>query len=364
MSTLVLQAKTTTLTPGPTPVGGWADPETLAALHADATDAVGLVERDYMLTGVPVRVRYAGPALLDRLGPAIAHLCTAREEVPSLVLNLWDSASTRTRPPEFPDVQPARDGERARYHSVSDSVRASYQPSNGMLSVLDSSRGEAWYWFDDAAVLGFLDTAEPMRLILHWWLGNRGVQMLHGGAVGTAEGGVLLTGKNGSGKSTAALASLGSALRYAGDDYVAVEAGRPPRLYSLYNSGKLERHHMTRFHGVLAKLPAADDVAHEKAVVYVHELYPERVISDFPLRAVVVPRVTDRREARLVPTRPAFALAALAPTTLLQHHPPQPNALAAMRALVQELPTLTLELGSDLTSISEAILGFLETAHG
>jgi hypothetical protein len=361
MRRLVRQAERSELTPVAAPVGGWADPDELTSLHADASDAAGLNERDYGLAGASVRVRYSGSALLDRVGPAIAHLERPGVGSPALVVNVWDSTSTGTRRPDFPDVEPSRDGERARYYAESNGVRASYQPSNGMLSVLDSSRGEAWYWADDAAALPYLDAAEPMRQIFHWWLGDRGVQMLHGSAVGTAEGGVLCTGKNGSGKSTAALASLGSTLRYAGDDYVAVESGRPPLLYSLYNSGKLERHHATRFRDILTKLPSREDVADDKAVVFINDLYPEWVITEFPLRAVVVPRVTERRVARLVPTHPAVALAALAPTTLLQHHPPQPNALAAMSALVQEVPTLALELGSDLRSISEAILGFLET---
>jgi hypothetical protein len=361
MTRLVRQADTSPLTRVAAPVGGWADPDELTSLHAEASDAAGLIEHDYGFAGVPVRVRYCGSALLQRVGPAIAHLETPRAGSPALVLNVWDSRSTHTRHPDFPEVEPSRDGERARYYAEANGVRASYQPSNGMLSVLDSSRREAWYWAEDAAALPYLDAAEPMRQILHWWLGDRGVQMLHGSAVGTAEGGVLCTGKNGSGKSTAALASLGSTLRYAGDDYVAVEAGRPPHVYSLYNSGKLERHHARRFQDVLTKLPSPDDVADDKAVVFINELYPQWVITEFPLRAIVVPRVTERRLARLVPTHPAVALAALAPTTLLQHHPPQPNALPAMSALVQQVPTLALELGSDLKSISETILGFLKT---
>jgi hypothetical protein len=361
MAKLVPQAERAALTGVAAPVGGWADPDKLTSLHADASDAVGLIERDYGLGGASVRVRYCGSALLHRVGPAIAHLESTQAGSPALVLNVWDSTSTATRRPDFPEVQPSRDGERARYFADANGVRASYQPSNGMLSVLDSSRGEAWYWADDAAALPYLDAAEPMRQILHWWLGDRGVQMLHGSAVGTPEGGVLFTGKNGAGKSTAALASLGSTLRYAGDDYVAVEAGRPPRLYSLYNSGKLERHHARRFQDILTKLPSSEDVADDKAVVYINDLYPEWVITEFPLRAIVVPQVTERRLARLVPTHPAAALAALAPTTLLQHHPPQPNALAAMSALVRQVPTLALELGSDLESISETIVGFLET---
>jgi hypothetical protein len=70
--------------------------------------------------------------------------------------------------------------------------------------------------------------------------------------------------------------------------------------------------------------------------------------------------VTDGTAARLRELSPAAALAALAPTTLLQHHPPQPNALAAMAELVRSVPTLSLELGSDLASVPRAIGAFLE----
>jgi len=131
-------------------------------------------------------------------------------------------------------------------------------------------------------------------------------------------------------------------------------------LHSLYNSGKLERHHLVRFQDILTKLPRADDVADEKAVIFADELYPDQVIREFPLRAVIVPRVTDETAARLRELSPAVALAALAPTTLLQHHPPQPNALAAMAELVRSVPTLSLELGSDLASVPRAIGAFLE----
>lgn len=341
------------------PTTGWADPTALRALHAQAGAAVGIVERDVVLAGAPVLLRFAGQALLDRVWPALAHLSHERRP-PMLVVNLWDSASTRVEPPAFPNVSPAFDGERARYYAELGGVRASYQPGNGMLSVLDATRREAWYWAEDADRLPFLDAAEPIRQILHWWLGDRGVQLLHGGAVGTPNGGVLLTGRNGSGKSTATLASLGR-LAYAGDDYVAVEDGDPPRVHSLYCTGKLEHHHLERFRGLLPGLPPAGDVD-DKTVLFVHDLYPETVIAEFPLRAIVVPRVTERTTARLLPTPAAAALAALAPTTLLQHHPPQPEALRAMRDLVESVPTLSLELGSDLASIPSALLEFLEGA--
>jgi hypothetical protein len=329
-------------------------------LH-DAAGAM-VIERDYVVGGLPVRARFAGHAMFERVAQAIRHLeTTPSSESPSLLLHVWDARSTGSPVPEFPDVESPLGGRRPRYYVEQVGVRATYQPGNGMLSVLDSARGEAWYWAEDAAALPFLDAAEPLRQILHWWLGDHSRQLLHGGGVGLPHGGVLITGRNGSGKSTTALACLVSEVRYAGDDYVVVEPGAPPRLYSLYNSGKLERHHLVRFRDVLTRLPRDDDVADEKAVIFADELYPGQVIRDFPLRAVIVPRVTKATRARLLEISPAAALAALAPTTLLQHHPPQPNALPAMAALVRSVPTLSLELGSDLASIPDVIQAYLRS---
>lgn len=349
----------------PTPLteaSAWADLAELQSLFDRAAAAAGVTERDYAVAGACVRVRYAGSGMLDRVAPSIAHLDGRTSGRPALTLHVWDTASTETATPELPEADPSPEGVRARYYVARNGVRAAYQPGNAMLSVLDSTRSEAWYWSSDAASLPFLDAAEPMRQIFHWWLGDRGLLMLHGGAVGIADGGVLITGKNGSGKSTAALASLSSHLCYAGDDYVVVEPGDPPRLHSLYNSGKLEQHHLVRFRDVLTNLPAADTVPDEKCVIFVNDLYPDHVVTNFPLRAVIVPRVTSGRKARLLELTPAAALAALAPTTLLQHFPPQPNALAAMAALVQSVPTLSLELGSDLASIGDVIGAYLEDA--
>ena len=338
-------------------IPAWADPEQLRLLHG-APGAV--IERNYIVAGLPVHVRFAGQAMFERVAQAIRHLEAPPARRPSVVIHVWDARSTESLPPEFPDVEPAFDGQRPRYYFEQHPLRAAYQPGNGVLSVLDSGLREAWYWAEDALALPFLDAAEPLRQIFHWWLGDQRRQLLHGGGVGLPHGGVLITGRNGSGKSTTSLACLASELRYAGDDYVVVEPGAPPRLYSLYNSGKLERHHLVRFRGVLTKLPSGDDVADEKAVIFADELYPDRVIRDFPLRAVIVPRVTDARAARLREISPATALAALAPTTLLQHHPPQPDALPTMAELVRSVPTLGLEIGSDIGSIPSVIEAFLE----
>ena len=126
------------------------------------------------------------------------------------------------------------------------------------------------------------DWAAPLRAILHWWLGSHGVLQVHGGAVGTAEGGALVVGRGGSGKSTTALSSLAAGLRYAGDDFVAITTRPEPWVHSLYCSGKLDPGHLERF----ARLPG--EVANpvrgedEKAIVYVGRAFPGSPIAASP----------------------------------------------------------------------------------
>src|SRR5215210_6447856 len=60
----------------------------------------GFVDRFYLIGGYPIRLRFAGPALMPRITPALEHL-----EVPvlptelALTVCLWDSASTAATPP-------------------------------------------------------------------------------------------------------------------------------------------------------------------------------------------------------------------------------------------------------------------------
>jgi hypothetical protein len=170
---------------------------------------------------------------------------------------------------------------------------------------------------------------------------------------------VLLVGRGGSGKSTCALASLDSNLLYAGDDYVAVGLPPTPRVYSIYGSGKLVPHHSR----LLPHLPPpsfpGDGSPEEKAVFFVSERFPDRMCTDFPLKAVIVPRVTPG-VARISPVDPAIALRALAPSTLLQLHPARPDALMKMAGLLKAVPTFSLETGEDVVAIPPALERLLE----
>ena len=336
-------------------------PSEVAASYTAAADASGTSEDRLSMAGTVVSLRFASGALRERLAPAFAHLMgSSDEEPPGLTVHLWDSASTGAPPPPRPTV-PDDHAPGALYHVHEPPVRAAYQPGLETLSILDSEAGVAWHWVADAFEQPYWDQACPIRQILFWWLRSRGYLQVHGAAVGTPTGGVLVVGKAGSGKSTVALSSLGSELLYAGDDYVAVTGEPEPRVQSLYSSGKLEPDHV---HGLLPNLlpllSNADRLESEKAVIYVHRHFPRQTTIGFPLAAVLVPRVrAERRESAIVETSRAAAFGALAPSTILQLHTADASVFRAMSKLVERVPCYGLELGSDIAAIPRAIHDFL-----
>jgi hypothetical protein len=335
------------------PTGGVED------LFDAAAAAAGIVEQRIVIGGLPIRLRFAGEAMRRRIGGSFSHLASAEPGDGELIVDVWDSASTGVGAAPRLGAPAEGDGTGPIYYYEHDGVRALSRW--GTLSVLDGAAGHAWFWTADPAELLSWDWASPLRAIIHWWLGRHGILQVHGGAVGVPDGGVLVVGRGGSGKSTTTLACLSSGLRYAGDDFVGIQVEPEPWIHSLYSSGKLEPHHLERFPSLISAVANPVRREEEKAIVFAGEAAPGVPIAGFPLRAVLVPKVVAAEpRSRVVPTSPVAALAALAPSTIFQLYPPQTDALARMSALVRQVPCFSLELGSDVARIPETIHALLE----
>jgi hypothetical protein len=334
----------------------WLDE--LATGFERAADAVGLTELQLQIAGAPVLVRFAGAPLSEQLGRAFEHLVGGSEEEPVLTICAWDSGLSGTQPPPLPVADEA-DPRGTTFYTAGEGRRLASRPLLGQLSAYDSDRRTGWFWCRSDRELPFWERAAPFRQLLHWWLPERGKLLVHGAAVGRTSGGLLIVGRGGSGKSTCALSSLASPLLYAGDDYVAVDVGPEPRVYSLYCSGKLVPAHAR----LLPHLPppafAGDGSLEEKSVFYVAERFPERMSGGFPLTAVVAPRVQGSAP---VYSRAGAAevLAALAPSTLLQLVPAQAEALTAMAGLLQRVPAYRLDVGGPVNLLPDALDRLLE----
>jgi hypothetical protein len=123
---------------------------------------------------------------------------------------------------------------------------------------------------------------------------------------------------------------------------------RGPTAHSIYCSAKIAE-------GALADgalgldAPADPDalISENKRVLWLDDLYPRQLARALALRAIVVPRLTARREPALRPVSRAEALRALVPPTLFMLPGVGRRSYQRLVAVTAALPTFALELGPD-----------------
>lgn len=317
------------------------------------------------LGGDRVALAFAGPAMADAILPALApRVMVGRDpEAPGaapLTLEIWDSASSGVAMPASP-WGPDAFVQRAEIAEAGDEpgMHVSYNAGSGVLSLLDLDAGRGMLWTRDAASLPYYERAAPLRTLLHWWFAARGLQLVHGAAVGTGGAAVLLGGRGGSGKSTTALAALFEGLEFLGDDYVLCA---PDRVHALYATAKLDARSLALVPEAAAHVAIPPGEPGAKSVLALDPAHRPRLPGSAALRAIAIPRVVARRESRLVPLGQAAAFLELAPTTVFQLPGAGAGATAFLRDLVTRLPCYRLEVGSDRAGPAQALAGLLERA--
>jgi hypothetical protein len=315
-----------------------------------AAARVGVVELDLLLGGYRIRMQFAGPALVPVTEPAFHHIVEERNEQPAdLTVRIWDAASTGAPSLPLPADVLQRGETGPRYHGENGEVLV--HAADATLSVVEAKRRAALHYVPDASNVVWYQKATPLKDIVHAWTRWHDLQLIHAAAVGNYQGGVLIGGVAGAGKSTTSLACLRGGLAFAGDDYVLVDVDGA-FVHSLYSSAKLEWDNFDR-HPKLFR--PGNSRADPKALAFLARDTPERVARGFPVRALLLPTISGRHETRVVPTTAARALLALAPSTMLQMPGHDQRSLGAMARLVDGLPAFRLELGTDLSAIPDAV---------
>jgi hypothetical protein len=348
------------------------------AMHAGAMRAegdAGYRDHDYSVAGHAVRLRIAGQGFADKLPAALAHLSRPRGEEPTLTIHAWDEASTGTCLPRlvsrylffvemhcFDYLGPRN--EMTDFHGQR--IRAIMHLDPVIVSLFDPVRSVALYWTKDVARIPIWDWGTPLRIILNEWAKLHGLFLAHSGAVGLAEGGVIFAGKSGSGKSTSALACLDhGGLMYAGDDYSLLSVTSQPYVHSLYSSAKLKgTSDFERFSHLLPLVVNRDHIERQKALVFLNVAFREKVALGFPLRAILVSRISGRPETTIEPSTPIAALRALAPSTLLQLPGDGRETMSRLSDLVRRVPAYTLNAGTRMPGIAESVEALLKQLCG
>ncbi|MEH1910263.1 MAG: serine kinase [Nostoc sp.] len=319
------------------------------------------IDRFYTIAGYSLCLRFAGSGLIPQITPALSHLMAEPIAHPDLTICLWDNASTGTRLPllinsllelirlHWTDYLGPRkeikvyDGDR---------IRTNFHIGPNILSVLDRQQNLACYWIEDAQDIPYWEKGSPIQTILNWWTSDRQHQYIHAGAVGMPDGGILLVGKGGSGKSSTALACIDSPLMYASDDYCLVSTDPKPYVYSLYNTAKLKgQADLERFPRLAPMVNNVERLELEKAMLFLHQHHPEKITRGFPIKAVLIPQVTGKLDTKLRPATAGTALKALAPSTIFQLAGSGQTAFGIMSSLIKQVPCYALELGTDMVQI-------------
>ena len=315
----------------------------------------GTIDRHYSIGGNQVKLCFAGSALIPFITPALDHLVSESVKEPALTVCLWDSASTNVRMPSPPWGEEDYLA-RGKIRGCSDKrIQIAYHLGSFILSMLDLERSMGIFWIRDASKVLFGDRASPLRAIFHWWMRSNNLQMLHAATVSTREGGVLIPGKSGSGKSTVALACLLSGLNYLGDDHILVGDANLPIAYSLYNSAKLHYDHLCSFPDLASKVRNKPEHENEKAVIYLYEHFPELIREKVEIRKILIPEITDSQESKICNASKAESLRALAPSTLFQLTGSASEDFQSIAKVVKEVPSFKLMLGTDLSQIPGVI---------
>jgi hypothetical protein len=240
-----------------------------------------------------------------------------------------------------------------------DRIRTTFNLGSGVLNVLNQESNNALYWIRDARDLPYYESGAPLITILNWWMGRHGRQLVHGGAIGTPEGGVLLVGRGGSGKSSTALASLNSELLYASDDYCLLSTDPVPYVHSIYCTGKVNAEDRALFPFLAPALSNNGRLDTEKALFFLHGTFPEKIALGFPLRAILLPRVTGLSETTVSRITPSASLMALAPSTIFQLPGAGRETFSTLGTLVRQLPSYVLNVGTIRSKIPHVILDLL-----
>lgn len=326
--------------------------DTLERARAEAAAGVVAAEDHLRIAGREVLVRYADAGMRELLGRATSHLRGGHLDRPALTIDCWSTTGKQPTPPAgWPST--------GTIHMDGGSVVVNWDLRFGTLRAYDSQRRHAWTRFDHPADAATWEAGGPFRRIFNWWAPEFGLLFMHAAAVGRPDGGVLLVGRSGSGKSTTALACLAAGLDFAGDDSCLIESAEAPWAHGLYVSAKGDARTSNLvpvFADEFARSPIKLD---GDSVIFVDQVRPNGVASGFPLRGIVVPKLSAEG-GELTRIGPAAALRALAPSTLTQlPGGDRVGGLARMASIVQELPTWELPIGPNPADAAELIKGLV-----
>lgn len=306
-----------------------------------------------------VRLNFAGPALFSAIIPSIEHLKAPPGPRPSLTISLWDSLSTRSKTPPIPWEIEDLENSAQRWVFHNEDFDVLFNSFEGFVTFLNKEQNKAFFWISDATKISYHERGGSLRSILYWWMRSKGMHFIHGGGVGLENGGVLIGGEGGSGKSTTALACLTSELNYISDDNCLFRLDPEPYAFCIYNTAKIKKNNIKRLPYLSNYISNSENLGSEKALFFLYKHFPKKIIKGFPIKAILFPNVTGLHNTKLINISPMEGLKKLTPSTMIQVPGKNHATFLAMAELVKRIPCYRLDVGTYLPEIPSKIIDLI-----
>ncbi|TVQ05936.1 MAG: glycosyltransferase, partial [Balneolaceae bacterium] len=291
--------------------------------------------------------------------PAIEHLEISEPVNSDCTIHIWDSQSTGIDmiPPPCEKNHFTDRGD--IWGFTSKRIKTAFHWSEFSVNVMDMDTNKAVYWVRLPAQLPYWVYSSPLRTIFHWWMEKNGGQLLHAAAVGTDEGAVLITGKGGVGKSTTALACLNAGMNYLADDYLIVKNDPSPTVFSLYNTGKLNRGEKIKFSQLRKFAGPVIQEDQEKDVLFFYPELKNQLLKSSPVRAILEPEVKHKQNTTFKNISYWRIQRALSFTTMSQLPGVGAHTHDFINKFCGSVPSYRLEPGTDIDKLPAAISEFI-----
>lgn len=307
-----------------------------------------------------VRMTIVGGRLAETVFGPFSHLRSNAEDTtsPDLLIELWDEATTGIPFPGEVATGPLRpranDGEWV-FTLGAPGDRFLCHRRARMITWLDRERGHLVGWASDARQSSPYDLGKPLFLPLLLWHADRGTAVVHAALVAQDGTGLLLVGKEGSGKTSAALACLGAGFDYLGDDYIGLRrADRGHTGYSLYGTAWASPLQFRALLGLsrddLHEIPGG-----QKALARLSPVFDARLVPNAHIAAVAVTHWAPQGSPRVRRISPGKALLAVGPSSLLRLPTSKTTHLEVISRLVQDTPCFQLDPGQGQQETLESV---------
>jgi hypothetical protein len=268
-------------------------------------------------------------------------------------MSVWDGTDPQVAPPYRPwgDTGHEPLGVVADY---SDSrVRCAFDVHTSSLIVYDREAHRSYTWYPDIAGLPIWAKASPFRIPLSWLLNQFGKQMVHGAAVSIGGRAALLAGAGGSGKSTTALACALAEMGFLGDDYCAIDPDCGT-VHMVYRTAKALSSTLQMLPRLKQWVVNVDKIGKEKAIIFFDSADLD-LVHTADVVAILLCRVSADGRTRIVAASRTDAMRALLPSTIGGLMGGTEFTPRALLRLVQEFPAFTIDLGTDIGGVTEAV---------